>query len=627
MNSFLDVVRYEEDGTIDGTFDAGMTTEQIFAIGLQPDGKVLVSFTQEATPPLLARLEANGDMDGTFNAPNNLPTRVFAVQSDGYILLGGWLDGGITRLDPNGNLDPAFDASVEGEVYDIEVLSDGKIIVVGAFSYVNNIPMRGMVRLNPDGSVDSSFSIVGISDPLESGSYFTQVAMLSDGDYILAGRFDGVSGIAKKNLVKLNNDGSVDCDFHPGNSTDEIINQMAIQTDGKILIGGNYSNYDGTTRFGFARVNNSSLNITILAQPQDTFECLGSSETITTVATGTTNIQYQWQFSSSVGGPFLDIPNSGGYSFVTSSTVIINTTGNFGEGYYRCRINGDLAAEVFTSIVFFDVIVVPAPSANDVTVCAGDPIVLTATGGTDGNYRWVDSDNSLVTGAVNGTFIDDGNNFGPPFQVYLVEGSCEGPRVTVNVIVNSCTESPVIATAEITVAVQGSTTLDLLPLLSDPDNDLDLNSLTIVQQPNSGAVASINITTLSIDYTGISFSGTDNLRISICDLSGNCTEQELSIEVVGHITVYNALSPGDDGKNDVFYLQYIDILESTQKNKVTIFNRWGDVVWETENYNNTTRVFKGLNKNGNELPTGVYFYRITFSSAEKPVEGFISLKR
>lgn len=80
-------------------------------------------------------------------------------------------------------------------------------------------------------------------------------------------------------------------------------------------------------------------------------------------------------------------------------------------------------------------------------------------------------------------------------------------------------------------------------------------------------------------------------------------------------------------KNDVFYLQYIEIIDATKTNKVTIFNRWGDVVFDVENYDNANRVFRGLSNDGKELPSGIYFYKVVFGGGAKGMDGFISLRR
>ena len=132
---------------------------------------------------------------------------------------------------------------------------------------------------------------------------------------------------------------------------------------------------------------------------------------------------------------------------------------------------------------------------------------------------------------------------------------------------------------------------------------------------------------LIINYTGVSFAGLDELTLEVCDLGGACAQQKIFIEVIGDIIVYNAISPNGDIKNPNFILRYIEVLAETQKNKVSIYNRWGDVVWEGVDYNNTSMVFSGLNNNGGELPSGTYFYKIEFGSGRKTETGFLALRR
>ncbi|HMR58390.1 MAG TPA: gliding motility-associated C-terminal domain-containing protein, partial [Cyclobacteriaceae bacterium] len=84
------------------------------------------------------------------------------------------------------------------------------------------------------------------------------------------------------------------------------------------------------------------------------------------------------------------------------------------------------------------------------------------------------------------------------------------------------------------------------------------------------------------------------------------------------------VSPNGDGKNDFFKIQYIDLLEP--ENTVTLYNRWGSKVFETENYSDTNS-FKGFNQNGNELPSGTYYYKIFIKSTGKTENGYLVLKR
>lgn len=92
------------------------------------------------------------------------------------------------------------------------------------------------------------------------------------------------------------------------------------------------------------------------------------------------------------------------------------------------------------------------------------------------------------------------------------------------------------------------------------------------------------------------------------------------------IEIYNALSPNNDQINDSWFIENIATRADTRENKVTIFNRWGDLIWEGTNYDNTTVVFTGTDKNQKKLPPGIYFYTIDFSGGRKQESGFISLR-
>lgn len=185
---------------------------------------------------------------------------------------------------------------------------------------------------------------------------------------------------------------------------------------------------------------------------------------------------------------------------------------------------------------------------------------------------------------------------------------------------------PSITSTPLTTAVAGKITLDLVPLINAPGT-LDINSIEIVVQPASGAIADINNGILSIDYAGKVFKGNESITIKACDLNSLCAEQTFFIEVLGEIIIYNAISPNTDGLNEIFRIENIDLLADTKENTVTIYNRWGSKVFEVENYNNNDRVFKGLNQNGNELPSGTYFYKIVFPATGGKRNGYLEIKR
>lgn len=187
---------------------------------------------------------------------------------------------------------------------------------------------------------------------------------------------------------------------------------------------------------------------------------------------------------------------------------------------------------------------------------------------------------------------------------------------------------PVINSETLATQIEGKIEIDLTSLVSDTDNNIDFASLKVINGTTSrGVTASINSSfLLQIDYTGNPFTGTDRVTIEVCDLSGACAQRVLDINVVGEVIVFNGLSPDGDGLNDFMEIRYIDVVEGASKNKVTIYNRWGDLVFEVDDYDNVSRVFTGVSNQGKELPAGTYFYKIDFSQGQ-PLSGFITLKR
>lgn len=118
------------------------------------------------------------------------------------------------------------------------------------------------------------------------------------------------------------------------------------------------------------------------------------------------------------------------------------------------------------------------------------------------------------------------------------------------------------------------------------------------------------------DETGLIPIGFDDLYVmKLGGVPAENTEDELEI--------FNAISANGDGVNDVLYIDNIAQFENTQ---VKIFSRWGDRVWDTNNYNNTTEAFAGKTSSGKELPAGTYYYKIVFADG-KTLTGFLSLRR
>lgn len=262
----------------------------------------------------------------------------------------------------------------------------------------------------------------------------------------------------------------------------------------------------------------------------------------------------------------------------------------------------------------------------------GTPVTLTGT-----QYDLVPANNNVVfngvqatTTASTATSITTSVPTGATTGKISLTVGCFTVVSTDDFIVDVPDNDPPVIEATTQTAQVGSTiTIDLAALISDPDDNLDLTTLEVVNgTTEQGALASINAAfELVLDYEGIAFTGTDHVTIRVCDTVDECAEQLLTIEVSGALTIYNAISPDKNGLNEKFILENIQAFDDTKKNHVTIFNRWGDVVFEVDDYNNDDHVFIGVNKNGKDLPSGTYYYTIEYAGGRKAKTGYLSLRR
>ena len=264
------IARLNTDGSLDTSFNIGVGTNNVvLAIAIQTDGRIIIcgGFTSYNGIPIkhIARLNTDGSLDTSFvvgsGASNIVHTTT--IQTDGKIIIGGefWNYNGIprsrvARLNTDGSLDTSFViGSLNNYVYATAIQTDGKIIIGGDFSNYNVTPRRNIARLNTDGSLDTSFVVgTGVSG---SSSKIKTTVVQSDGKIIIGGNFNTYNGTTIKNIARLNNDGSLDTSFLVGSGTNNDVNTVAIQTDGKIIIGGEFGSYKGASRNCIVRLDSN----------------------------------------------------------------------------------------------------------------------------------------------------------------------------------------------------------------------------------------------------------------------------------------------------------------------------------------------------------------------------------
>lgn len=339
--------------------------------------------------------------------------------------------------------------------------------------------------------------------------------------------------------------------------------------------------------------------------------CAGTS--ITLSVSGGLPGQYRW-YTTPTGG----LPDA----VQTDNTFVTGPLTN-PTSYWAAIHDG---CESSRTEVIAQVLALPAAPAEQpaAAVCIGSGITLTASGGTNGQYRWYNDTGTLIAGEVNNTLTVSNLTLSKIYQVALSDGTCESIKTNVAATVKPCTP-PVISTTSLQASLEETVVIDLEPLITDPEDDLDESSLQVVSL-KSQAPFTLNGFILSITYAG-NFAGTDEVTLLVCDVTSLCTTQTLTLELDGDLTFYNALSPNGDGRNDTFYIKNIDLLPDAKENQVRIFNRDGALVWEVENYDNATRVFAGVSNDNQELPSGTYYYKVRITATQTMLTGFIELKR
>ena len=167
------------------------------------------------------------------------------------------LSAGIYQALPKAKADSGFNTGTGAEdaVQTLAVQGDGKIIAAGLFSYFNGTANSiGIARLNTNGVVDSSFN-PGTS--VDAG--IDSVAVQPDGKMVLGGGFTQYQGTSRDGITRINADGSLDTTFNPGTGVNDLITSVVLQPDGKVVIGGYFTTYNGTARSGIARVNPNGI--------------------------------------------------------------------------------------------------------------------------------------------------------------------------------------------------------------------------------------------------------------------------------------------------------------------------------------------------------------------------------
>jgi len=322
-----------------------ITGSVVFATAVQPDGKTIIAgqFTQVlgVARSNIARLNADGTLDTTFDPKANSDVLSVAVQADGKVLLGGFFSSlqpngaasatprnNIARVNADGTLDPGFDPKANSVVSSVAVQADGKVLLGGFFTSLqpngaaSATPRNYIARVNADGTLDPGF------DP-NANSFVWSVAVQADGKVLLGGRFtslqpNGAASATPRNYIaRVNADGTLDPGFDP--KAGDAVYSVAVQADGKVLLGGLFNSLQPngaastTPRNRIARVNADGTLDT-------TFDPKANSDVL--------SVAVQADGKVLLGGTFISLQPNGAASATPRNKIArVNADGTLDPGF------------------------------------------------------------------------------------------------------------------------------------------------------------------------------------------------------------------------------------------------------------------------------------------------------
>lgn len=303
------VARLNVDGTLDTTFNPGSGADStVSAILVQPDGKLLIGgrfLNYNGTPrEYLARLNADGSLDTSFTGPDfagigGWSVAALALQADGKALVAGsfyFTAGGasICRVTTTGARDTTFNGPVKGatsaadfntlnSIDSIAVQLDGKILIAGGFGAYNSTVRCGLARLTTTGALDTAFPATSNSQ-CECRSVLVQ----PDGKILVGGTFTNFNGASAAHLVRLSSAGVVDTVFGAAPGPTATVNSLSMQADGKIVLATEFGNFQSQLNQPIYRMFSglAALPGTLQLASATTTATEGTSATLSVTRTG-----------------------------------------------------------------------------------------------------------------------------------------------------------------------------------------------------------------------------------------------------------------------------------------------------------------------------------------------------
>ena len=252
FNDWVRTVHYQPDTkiVIGGEFTAFTGTAQSRLIRLNSDGSKDTSFN----------IETGFNSTLGFGVLSVAQYGTSLYVGGGFTTFTGQTNNKLIRLNSDGSKDTSFNIgtgfNTGNSVNSIYVQSDNKVLVGGDFITFTGSTQRGLIRLNTDGSKDTSFDIgTGFSMSTIVSRNINSIAQQTDNKLLIGGFFTQYSGIPQGYLIRLNLNGTKDTSFDIGIGFNSSVRSVVIQPDGKILVGGDFSTFNTVPENGLIRLN------------------------------------------------------------------------------------------------------------------------------------------------------------------------------------------------------------------------------------------------------------------------------------------------------------------------------------------------------------------------------------
>ena len=395
------IARLNANGTVDGSFlPTNTISSSVLALAVQTNNAVIIggTFSSSLFPSWNARLNADGTTDTSFSSYPNGPVYAIAIQADGKILIGGnftTVNGAnryhIARLNTDGSLDNTFQNGMAGassNVRCIQIQSDGKILIGGDFTAVNNTGRNYIARLNSDGSIDSGFAGSIVSVPGANGPVYS-LAVQPDNNIVVGGAFTSYNSTSLSRVARIYPDGTRDTTF-TNFGINNTVQALAIQNDGKLLIGGTFTAINNTNWPYLGRLYGNLYPPEFIVQPASRNTNVGANVTFSAQVSNPTATSFQWRL------------NGNNISGATDTTYSLYNVQFSDAGNYSVFVSDALGGTTSSNAVL-RVGIAPAftSQASSLSVTQGQSASFSVTAtGTPLNYFWK-KNGAFITGQTN----------------------------------------------------------------------------------------------------------------------------------------------------------------------------------------------------------------------------------